>query len=63
MIMTMTTPSQVADVSRLQQRNADVLSPLPGYTDIIQHHNETRPGIAVPSQPYRLPEQKRKVVQ
>ena len=37
--------------------------PLPRCTDLIQHHNEMHPGLAVCSQPYLLPEPKRKVVQ
>ena len=56
-------PSQRADIDRLQQRYADVFSPLPGRTSLIQHRVETHPGVTVRSQPYRLPEHKRKVVQ
>ncbi len=54
-------PSQLTDVARLQF--ADVFSPLPGRTNLIQHHIETEPGIVVRSRPYRLPEHKKKVVQ
>ncbi len=57
------TPSQRADVARLQQQYPDVFSPLPGHTNLIEHHNETHPGVTVHSRPYRLPEHKRKVVQ
>ncbi|XP_061882691.1 uncharacterized protein LOC133633906 isoform X2 [Entelurus aequoreus] len=56
------TPSQRADVATLQQRFADVFSPLPGRTNLTQHHIETSPGVTVRSRPYRLPEHKRKVV-
>ena len=48
---------------RLQQHYADVFSPLPGRTSLIQHRVETYPGMTVRSRPYRLPEHKRKVVQ
>ncbi len=56
-------PSQLTDVARLQKEFADVFSPLPGRTNLIQHHIETEPGIVVRSRPYRLPEHKKKVVQ
>ena len=56
-------PSQRADIDRLQQRYADVFSPLPGRTSLIQHQVETHPGMTVHSRPYWLPEHKRKVVQ
>ena len=56
-------PSQRADIDRLQQRYADVFSPRPGCTSLIQHRVETHPGVTVRSRPYRLPEHKRKVVQ
>ncbi len=56
-------PSQLTDVARLQKEFADVFSPLPGRTNLIQHHIETEPGVVVRSRPYRLPEHKKKVVQ
>ncbi|XP_061833116.2 uncharacterized protein [Nerophis lumbriciformis] len=56
------TPSQRADVATLPQRFADVFSPMPGHTNLTQHHIETSPGVTVKSRPYRLPEHKRKVV-
>uniref|UniRef100_A0A8C1RIN6 Gypsy retrotransposon integrase-like protein 1 n=1 Tax=Cyprinus carpio TaxID=7962 RepID=A0A8C1RIN6_CYPCA len=56
-------PSQLTDIGRLQVEFADVFSPLPGRTDLIQHHIETEPGVVVRSRPYRLPEHKKKVVQ
>ncbi len=56
-------PSQLADVAKLQAAFADVFSPLPGRTDLIQHHIETEPGVVIRSRPYRLPEHKKKVVQ
>nr|XP_061833255.1 uncharacterized protein LOC133617337 [Nerophis lumbriciformis] len=56
------TPSQRADVATLPQRFADVFSPLPGHTNLTQHHIETSPGVTVKSRPYRLPEHKGKVV-
>ncbi len=56
-------PSQLTDVARLQKEFADVFSPLPGRTNLIQHHIETEPGIVVRSRLYRLPEHKKKVVQ
>ena len=34
-------PSQLTDIGRLQVEFADVFSPLPGSTDLIQHHIET----------------------
>ncbi len=37
---------------------AGVFSPLPGRTNLIQHHIETEPGIVVRSRTYHLPEQK-----
>ena len=55
------TSSQRADVARLQQHYV-VFSLLPGHTDLIQHHIEMHPGVAVCSRPYQLPEHKRKVV-
>ncbi len=33
-------PSQLTDVARLQKEFADVFSPLPGRTNLIQHHTE-----------------------
>ncbi len=56
-------PSQLTDVARLQREFADVFSPRPGRTNLIQHHIETEPGVVVRSRPYRLPEHKKKVVQ
>ncbi len=56
-------PSQLADVAKLQAAFADVFSPLPGRTDLIQHHIETELGVVIRSRPYRLPEHKKKVVQ
>ncbi len=56
-------PSQLTDVARLQTEFADVFSPRPGRTDLIQHHIETEPGVVMRSRPYRLPEHKKKVVQ
>ncbi len=56
-------PSQLTDVARLQTEFADVFSPLPGRTNLIQHHIEMEPGVVVRSRPYRLPEHKKKVVQ
>ncbi|KAL0190638.1 hypothetical protein M9458_013336, partial [Cirrhinus mrigala] len=56
-------PSQLTDVAKLQAEFADVFSPLPGRTNLIQHHIETEPGVVVRSRPYRLPEHKKKVVQ
>ncbi|XP_056585423.1 uncharacterized protein LOC130406867 [Triplophysa dalaica] len=55
--------SQVTDVVRLQAEFADVFSPLPGRTNLIEHHIETKPGAIVRSRPYRLPEHKKMVVQ
>ncbi len=49
------------DVSRLQAEFADVFSPLPGLTNLIQHHIETEPCMVVHSWPYRLPEHKKVV--
>lgn len=40
-----------------------MFSPLPGHTELIQPHVETRPAVKVRSRPQRLPEHKRKVVQ
>ncbi len=56
-------PSQLTDVARLQKDFADVFSPRPGRTSLIQHHIETEPGVVVRSRPYRLPEHKKKVFQ
>ncbi|XP_048039104.1 uncharacterized protein LOC125263947 [Megalobrama amblycephala] len=56
-------PSQLTDLSKLQAEFADVFSPLPGRTNLIQHHIETEPGVVVRSRPYRLPEHKKNVVQ
>jgi len=55
--------SQKADLVKLQECFADVFSPLPGRTNLIQHHIETHPGVTARSRPYRLPEHKRKIVQ
>ncbi len=38
-------PSQLTDVARLQREFADVFSPRPGRTNLIQHHIETEPGV------------------
>ncbi|XP_039513052.1 uncharacterized protein LOC120468602 [Pimephales promelas] len=56
-------PSQLTDIKNLQTEFADVFSPLPGRTNLIQHHVETDPGAVVRCRPYRLPEHKKKVVQ
>ncbi len=53
-------PSQLTDVARLQTEFADVFSPLPSRTNLIQHHIETEPGVVMRSRPYRLPERKKK---
>ncbi len=37
-------PSQLTDVARLQKDFADVFSPRPGRTNLIQHHIETGAG-------------------
>ncbi len=36
-------PLQLADLAKLQAEFADVFSPLPGRTDLMQHHIETLP--------------------
>ncbi len=51
---------QFAAVCRSLPQFADVFSPLPGRTDLIQHHIETLPGEVARSRPYRLPEHKKK---
>ena len=56
-------PSQRTDLAYLQKRFADVFSPLPGRTHLINHRIETTPGVSVRTRPYRLPEHKRKLVQ
>ncbi len=56
-------PSQFIDVAKAQAEFADVFSPLPGRTNLIQHHIEMEPGMVVRSRPYRLPEHRKKVVQ
>ncbi len=56
-------PLQLTDLAQLQADFADVFSPLPGRTDLVQHHIETLPGEVARSRPYRLPEHKKKVVQ
>ncbi len=55
-------PRQLTDLARLQADFADVFSPLPGRTDLVQHHIETLPGEVARSRPYRLPEHKKNVV-
>ncbi|XP_061764264.1 uncharacterized protein LOC133557636 [Nerophis ophidion] len=56
------TPSHRADVPTLQERFADVFSPLPGRTNLTQHHIKTSPGVTQRSRPNKLPENQRKVV-
>ncbi|KAG1928644.1 interferon-induced very large GTPase 1-like [Pimephales promelas] len=56
-------PSQLTDIKRVQAEFSDVFSPLPGRTNLIQHHVETDPGVVVRCRPYRLPEHKKKTVQ
>lgn len=56
------TQAQRTDVAALQQRFADVFSPLPGRTSLIEHHFEMQPGVTVCSRPHRLPEHKRQIV-
>ncbi len=56
-------PRQLTDLAQLQADFADVFSPLPGRTDLAQHHIETLPGEVARSRPYRLPEHKKNVVQ
>ena len=53
---------QRADVVSLQHRFADVFSPLPGRTMLIEHHIETQPGVTVRTRPYRLPAHKQEAV-
>ncbi len=55
-------PRQLTDLARLQADFADVFSPLPGRTDLVQHHIETLPGEVARSRPYHLPEHKKNVV-
>ncbi len=56
-------PRQLTDLAQLQADFADVFSPLPGRTDLVQHHIETLPGEVARSRPYRLPEHNKNVVQ
>ncbi len=56
-------PRQLTDLAQLQVAFADVFSPLPGRTNLVQHHIETLPGEVERSRPYRLPEHKKNVVQ
>ncbi len=56
-------PRQLTDLAQLQAAFADVFSPLPGRTNLVQHHIETLPGEVARSRPYRLPEHKKNVVQ
>ncbi len=56
-------PRQLTDLAQLQADFADVFSPLPGRTDLVQHHIETLPGEVARSRPYRLPKHKKNVVQ
>ncbi len=53
-------PLQLADLAKLQAEFADVFSPLPGRTDLMQHHFETLPREVARSRPYQLPEHKKK---
>lgn len=39
-----------------------MLSPLPGRTNLIEHHTETYSEVVVRSRPYRFPEYKKKIV-
>ncbi len=55
-------PRQLTDLAQLQADFADVFSPLPGRTDLVQHHIETLPGEVARSRLYRLPEHKKNVV-
>ncbi len=41
-------PLQLADLAQLQADFVDVFSPLPGRTDLVQHHIETLPGKVPP---------------
>ncbi len=52
-------PSQIIDIAKVQ----DMFSPLPGRTNLIQHHIEMEPGMVVRSRLNRLPEHRKKVVQ
>ena len=54
--------AQQADVAKLQRQFADVFSPLPGRTRLIEHHIVTPPGVTVRTRPYRLPAHKLEVV-
>ncbi|XP_056627068.1 retrovirus-related Pol polyprotein from transposon 412 isoform X1 [Triplophysa dalaica] len=56
-------PSQLTEVAKWQADFADVFSPLPGRTNLIEHHIETKLDVIIRSRPYRLPEHKKKVVQ
>ncbi len=58
-------PRQLTDLAQLQADFAffHVFSPLPGRTDLVQHHIKTLPGEMARSRPYRLPEHKKNVVQ
>ncbi len=46
-------PRQLTDLAQLQAAFADVFSPLPGRTNLVQHHIETLPGEVARSRPYR----------
>ncbi len=56
-------PRQLTDLAQLQAAFADVFSPLPGRTNLVQHHIEMLPGEVARSRPYRLREHKKNVVQ
>ncbi len=55
-------PRQLTDLAQVQADFSDVFSPLPGRTDLMQHHIEALPGEVARSRPYRLPEHKKNVV-
>ena len=55
-------PHQLQQAKELVDRNQDVLSSLPGCTDLVEHEVRTQAGKTINQRPYRVPEAHRKVI-
>ena len=56
-------PHQRQMTLELVDRNRDVFSSLPGYTEVVQHEIRTLPGRTVNQRPYRVPEARKVAIQ
>lgn len=55
-------PQQLQQAKELVDGNQDVFSSLPGCTHLVEHEIRTQPGKTVNQKPYRVPEDRKKLI-